>query len=409
MMRTFLLGLVAALPIKPAHRRLGELEIKGEQEMGMSHSITLNKQAVTLKDTVASNGKVIHKVAYYGQIEVGEPKQKFTVVFDTGSGNLMIPSTWCSGNACTMHKRFARSQSESSRDIDADGSTVKKGAPRDQITVTFGTGEISGVFLEDDICIGSLCAKGDFVAATEETDDPFSSFNFDGVLGLALNEMSQGPSFNLMDRLVSSGKLKKPIFSVFLSDSESEQSEITFGDVRQDHMVGDLFWMPVSRPSGYWQVEIEDIMMNGQKQNICPHCQVAVDTGTSQLAGPTDVIDELSKKLGLQSDCSNLQQMPVLGFVVGEHTLNLQPGDYIDQGPDGCEVSLMPLDVPPPNGPLFIFGAPFLRKFYTVYDPQNKRVGFAAARHAGTPEAESALLITKQPKVQKRLLRAGLS
>jgi len=399
-------GLVSALPVKPIHHKvLGELEITGEQEMGMSHSISLNKQQVALSDTVAANGKVIHKVAYYGQIEVGNPKQKFTVVFDTGSGNLMIPSTWCSGNACTMHKRFARSASTSSRDIDADGSTVNKGAPRDQITVTFGTGEISGVFLEDSICIGSLCAEGDFVAATEETDDPFSSFNFDGVLGLALNEMSQGPSFNLMDRLVSSGKLKKPIFSVFLSDTDAEQSEITFGDVRQDHMVGDLFWMPVSRPSGYWQVEIEDIMMNGEKQNICPNCQVAVDTGTSQLAGPTDVIDTLSKRLDLKSDCSNLDQMPTLGFMVGTHTLNLKPGDYIDQGPDGCEVSLMPLDVPPPNGPLFIFGAPFLRKFYTVYDPLNKRVGFAAARHAGVPEAESALLITKQPKVVKKSFR----
>merc|ERR1719321_1133341 len=349
--------------------------------MGVSHSITLNKQAVKLSDTVATNGKVIHKVAYYGQIEVGEPKQKFTVVFDTGSGNLMIPSTWCSGNACTMHKRFARSQSETSRDIDADGSTVKKGAPRDQITVTLGT---------------------------EETDDPFSSFNFDGVLGLALNEMSQGPSFNLMDRLVSSGKLKKPIFSVFLSDSEAEQSEITFGDVRHEHMVGEMFWMPVSRPSGYWQVEIEDIMMDGKKQNICPNCQVAVDTGTSQLAGPTDVIDDLSKSIGLQSDCSNMKDMPTLGFMVGEHVLNLQPGDYIDQGPDGCEVSLMPLDVPPPNGPLFIFGAPFLRKFYTTYDPLNKRVGFAAARHAGVPETESALLITKRPKVVRKSLRAGM-
>jgi saccharopepsin len=389
----------------PHKRVLGELEIEGEQEMGFSHSIALNKQAVVLKDGSSTNGKVIHKVAYYGQIEVGNPPQKFTVVFDTGSGNLMVPSTWCNGNACTMHKRFSRQQSESARDIDADGSTVKKGAPRDQITVTFGTGEISGVFLEDQLCIGNLCAQGDFVAATDETDDPFSSFNFDGVLGLALPEMSQGASFNLMDRLVQSGKLKKPIFSVFLSDSDQEQSEITFGDVQKKHMAGDMFWMPVSRPSGYWQVQIKDILMNGEAQNICADCQVAVDTGTSQLAGPTEVIDELSKKLGLQSDCSNYDKMPVLGFMVGEHVLNLQPTDYIDKSSDGCEVSLMPLDVPPPNGPLFIFGAPFLRKFYTVYDPLNKRVGFAAAKHVGTPDEESALLVTKSPKVTKTMLR----
>jgi hypothetical protein len=386
-------------------RVLGELEIMGEQEMGFSHSIALNKQAVVLNEGATSKGKVVHKVAYYGQIAVGNPPQKFTVVFDTGSGNLMVPSTWCNGSACTMHKRFSRQESGSAKDIDADGSTVKKGAARDQITVTFGTGEISGVFLEDDICIGNLCAKADFVAATDETDDPFSSFNFDGVLGLALNEMSQSPTFNLMDRLVKTGNLKKPIFSVFLSDSDREQSEITFGDINRKHMAGELFWMPVSRPSGYWQVEIKDILMDGKQQRICENCQVAVDTGTSQLAGPTEVIDELSKKLDLQSDCSNFKDMPVLGFMVGEHVLNLQPGDYIDKSSDGCEVSLMPLDVPPPNGPLFIFGAPFLRKFYTVYDPLNKQVGFAAARHEGTPEEESALLVTKSPVVGKRLMR----
>jgi len=389
------------------HKKLAVLEVNdmGENAMGTSHSIKLNKQQVMLENGGTTNDKVIHKVAYYGQIEVGEPKQKFTVVFDTGSGNLMVPSTWCNDAACTMHKRYDYHHSDSGKDIDADGSLVKKGAARDQITVTFGTGEISGVFREDDICIGNLCAKGNFVAATDETDDPFTSFNFDGVLGLALNEMSQSESFNLMDLLVKSGKLKKPIFSVFLSDSDAEESEITFGDVQQQHMAGDLFWQPVSRPSGYWQVEIEDIVMDGKKQDICAHCQVAVDTGTSQLAGPTDVIDKLGSTLNVASDCSNYHQMPTLGFVVGEHVLNLQPQDYIDKGPDGCEVSLMPLDVPPPNGPLFIFGAPFLRKFYTVYDPLNKRVGFAPARHVGLSEEDSALLITKMPKVTRRSIR----
>merc|ERR1719353_543461 len=325
-----------------------------------------------------ANSKVVHKTAYYGKVEIGTPRQSFTVVFDTGSGNLMVPSTFCHTHACTMHRRFDRKASATAEDIEADGSLSKKGALRDQITVTFGTGEISGVFLQDDVCIGSLCSNVHFVGATDETEDPFSSFNFDGVLGLALTPMAQGPDFSVMDHLVKSKALRHPIFSVFLSDSDMEASEITFGDVKEEHMSSSMFWSSVSRDTGYWQV--------------------AVDTGTSQLAGPTDVINDLSKRLNVKSDCSNYDKLPNLGFVVEEHIMNLSPQDYVDKGTDGCEVSLMPLDVPPPNGPLFIFGDPFLRKYYTAYDRAGKQVGFAAAKHLDTPSDESsALLVSLSP------------
>merc|ERR1719183_2156381 len=135
-----------------------------------------------------------------------------------------------------MHRRFDRKESTTSEDIEADGSPAHKGAPRDEITVTFGTGEISGVFLQDDMCIGNLCTNVKFVAATEETDDPFTSFNFDGVLGLALPEMAQGPDFSVVDQLIRGEALKNPLFAVFLSDSDMEGSEITFGDVKDEHM-----------------------------------------------------------------------------------------------------------------------------------------------------------------------------
>jgi len=365
--------------------------------MGMSHSIVMKRQMYKSVEQKRIDGavssKVVHKTAYYGRLEIGTPRQSFTVVFDTGSGNLMVPSTYCRSNACTMHKRYNRKNSATAEDIEADGSRSQKGALRDQITVTFGTGEISGVFLEDDVCIGSLCTNMRFVAATEETDDPFTSFKFDGVLGLALPQMSQGPGYSLMDHLVSSKVLRQNIFSVFLSDSDVESSEITFGGMKDEHMASGMFWQDVSRESGYWQVQIEDITIDNKKQSLCNDCQVAVDTGTSQLAGPTDVINDLSKRLNVKSDCSNYNNLPDLGFVIGENILNLKPQDYVDKGPDGCEVSLMPLDVPPPNGPLFIFGDPFLRKFYTAYDSANKRVGFATARHVDVPAAAAAALL----------------
>merc|ERR1719316_2086208 len=172
-----------------------------------------------------------------------------------------------------------------------------------------------------------------------------------------------------------------------------ESSEITFGDIKGEHMATDMFWAPVSRNTGYWQGQIEDITINNKQQGLCNDCQVAVDTGTSQLAGPTEVINELSHRLDVKSDCSNYKRLPDLGFVIGENILNLKPQDYVDKGPDGCEVSLMPLDVPPPNGPLFIFGDPFLRKYYTAYDSANKKVGFATARHMDVPEEAAATLL----------------
>mmetsp|Transcript_24095 Transcript_24095/g.58590 ORF Transcript_24095/g.58590 Transcript_24095/m.58590 type:complete len:410 (-) Transcript_24095:78-1307(-) len=384
-----------------------------QEQMGMSQTVTLHRQLV--KTGNQAQTKAAHKTAYFGKIAIGTPPQEFSVVFDTGSGNLMLPSTYCRSDACTQHHRYSRKASNTAKDIQYDGTPVAPGGARDQITVTFGTGEISGVFIQDDICVGTICDNGYFVAATEETDDPFSSFNFDGVLGMALNEMSQSPTFNLVDRMVKNRRLKRPMFSVFLSDSDSEVSEITFGDVKPEHMIGDMVWAPVSRPSGYWQIEIGDIAIDDSPASLCSGCQVAVDTGTSQLAGPTSVINALTSKLEVHSDCSNFHSLPKLGFTIGEsgskRVLNLDPADYIDKTDhDTCELSLMPLDVPPPNGPLFILGDPFLRKYYTVYDRENKRVGFAAAQHEGMTAAKAkALLASVKADLNPRLRRAVVS
>jgi hypothetical protein len=331
--------------------------------------------------------EVIHKTAYWGTIKMGTPEQEFKVIFDTGSGNLILPAASCDMPGCNPHKKFDVKKSTTAKTVvneRGEGSTE----------ISFGTGQISGDYIEDKFCVGgSICSQVRFIAASEESPEPFEETPFDGIMGMGFNDLSMGKGFNIVDDLNDSGQLPQGQFSVFLVDEG--ESEIVFGGYRSEVVASDIVWAPVSRQS-YWQVKIEDITFDNKPTGLCGEsCQVAVDTGTSMLAGPSDLVDKLNDKLGAKEDCTNFASLPQLGFQIGDKVLNLDPEDYMDKSEGDCSFSVMSLDVPPPKGPLFIFGDPFLRRFVTIYDRPGPRVGFAVAKHGNMDASQIDRIISQ--------------
>merc|ERR550532_714219 len=102
----------------------------------------------------------VHKMAYYGKVAVGSPPQEFQVVFDTGSGNLIIPGSKCTSEACTSHKQWDFEHSTSAKRINCDGSDAISEDLANHITITFGTGKITGDCFWDKICVGNACTMG---------------------------------------------------------------------------------------------------------------------------------------------------------------------------------------------------------------------------------------------------------
>uniref|UniRef100_W6NBK0 Peptidase A1 domain containing protein n=1 Tax=Haemonchus contortus TaxID=6289 RepID=W6NBK0_HAECO len=172
---------------------------------------------------------------YYGTIQIGNPPQTFKVLFDTGSANLWVPCSICplTDKACSQHNKFNCTQSSTCYPTNS------------YLPLKYGTGSLHGYVDFDVVCM--ICAEA--------------------VFAFYLNR-------DLYNNTVG--------------------GELTLCGIDSTHYQGPIVWEYLISET-YWQIQLGGIIINGQQ--ITGPTTAIVDSGTSLIAGPPALVQEVNSNI----------------------------------------------------------------------------------------------------------------
>lgn len=313
---------------------------------------------------------------WYGEIDVGTPPKTFTMVFDTGSSDLFLPSTECSVS-CAGHTQYDPAASSSAKD---------SGQP---FVLMYGAGETAGEEYVDDVFVGGYQAKDQTVGAAWMYSPEFSkdgSFPPDGLSGLAFREISEFEGSPLFQTLDESGKLPQSVFGFKLSTTPGD-SEMVIGGTNTDLYHSDTLTYVAVTDRGYWQVEMDAISRLGQEVIESQAVTAIIDTGTTfvitsysiaqsyyaNISGATAHTEGADTYWTIPCDTIN---STVPTFTFGRRAFKVSAQTY-NLGPDVLSSDCLAGIAASSEMDFTIIGDVFLQNVYSVFDYANTRVGFA--------------------------------
>mmetsp|Transcript_15275 Transcript_15275/g.32995 ORF Transcript_15275/g.32995 Transcript_15275/m.32995 type:complete len:435 (+) Transcript_15275:376-1680(+) len=343
---------------------------------------------------------------YTAEIGIGngeERQQRFSVLFDTASGNVLLPAEGCASEACRGKRLYFPGQSSASEvvpleDVEkallksavtsSDGLTVAATVENDSVVVEFsqlelGDGLLRGHPYRDNLCLTpDLCGGIGLLAVESYTEAPFRSMPHDGILGLSLDGLAlSSPLFSTIRSLGGAGS---SLFSLAL---RGPSAEIGFGGLSPTFTSRRPIWRPVNKlEEGYWQVKIFSVIVGNLTVHPCLEgCTGIIDTGAARLGVPSAVMPKMVAATAVPDLPSLLN--PDNNCCPGPDIhLDLGGGDYLTLPAStyaGRECNLeaprvVPLELGPGYEGAFVIGLSLLKHYDTIYDFGLHRLGFAA-------------------------------
>lgn len=306
-------------------------------------------------------------IYYYGPITIGTPPQNFTVLFDSGSANLFIPSINCDNSTypCSKHNLYNASASSTYVNLNktyemADWAT--------------------GFEAQDVVNVGGVEIPNQVFGQATEMGFDFANDLYDGLLGFAFPPIAVENIVPPLVNMVEQGLINEPIVSVWMNRNQnaSNGGEIIFGGTDPTKYSGNFSYIPLIKET-YWEFHIDGGFV-GNFEFCKGGCTTICDTGNPWIQGPSEDINIIFNAIGADAngyvDCNSIDKLPIVYLVLNGHVLPLEPEFYVTRdyfGTSSCAAAFIPAG----DDEQWSIGDVFIGKYYTVFDYGNRRIGFA--------------------------------
>ncbi|TFY53179.1 hypothetical protein EVJ58_g9594 [Rhodofomes roseus] len=327
--------------------------------------------------------------SYIGTISVGTPSQSFPMIMDTGSSDLWLASSSCSGCPSDTPEFTSSSSSSFKSNSSSTSSSGHGGGSNGEVSITYGSGDVQGSLGTDTVSLA-----GRRLAATGAV--PF------------------------WQALISQGSLSNPEFAFYLTrfvDDESAETEepggtFTIGGVNGSLYSGDITYYDLTDSTSptYWTLTISGITVDGHSVSLgSSAANAAIDTGTTLIGGPSDAVaaiyDQIEGAEALTGQYSGYYAFPCstkpnVTIAFGGQAWPINAADMnlgaVNTAGTYClggvfvlsEGSNVPSDS---NSLTWVVGDTFLKNVYSVFRANPAAVGFAAlSTNAGGSGSASA-------------------
>ncbi|KAM0746270.1 acid protease [Meredithblackwellia eburnea MCA 4105] len=333
---------------------------------------------------------------FAGQISIGTPGQSFLTLFDTGSSDLWVPGQSDQTASNSNHALYDPSASSTATQTSQPFSATYGVNGGMEVDLS-GDQQVSGTVYTDTVSAGSLDAFQQSFAVINNESGSFAGDAIDGVLGLGYPSLSNIGSTPFVNTLWNQGTIDQNVFGVTLAEAGdsgvtkrwagdySGGSELFIGGFNKKKISGDITYTNVTKQA-FWMVAGSGTL-NGR---VVAHNQnFIMDTGTTIAYAPPSIANNLfsqvngstfSNTLGTYVvPCETLQETRIGFKFAGCDRIFEIPPSFLNLGriSEGSPYCASGVSSHTANVNSWVVGDVFLRAFYSIYDFNENRMGFA--------------------------------